>query len=497
MQEIIELNQKSLSSLPKAVSRPSYDRSKVKAGILHVGIGGFHRAHQAFYTDTLLENDQAAGWGICGVALLERDQRIYDTLHQQDGLYTLMVRQPDGSLSASVIGAIVEYYFAPENPQRVIEKMASDAIKIITLTITEGGYNFDAATGEFKMNEPDIQWDLTHEDTPKTVFGYLTQALKRRKARNLPLTIQSCDNIQQNGDIAKKMLLDYVAEADPDLIPWIRDQVTFPNSMVDRITPITTPEDIAVLEQTYGIRDKWPVVSEFFYQWVIEDDFIAGRPAWNEAGAQFVPDVHPYEKMKIGIVNGGHSLIGLTGYLAGYGSIDETVHDPLFAEFLKQYMDLEVIPVLDEIAGVDLQEYRSTVIRRFGNPFIKDTVGRIIQESSAKIPKFILPTISENIRNGGPIRRSVTVVACWYRYLELAVIEDRFGGVEDAMKEPLLEQVERSLQSSPLHFLQFESIFGSLCGVERFQNTFLQIIQRIRRDGIRQTIQGELADDQL
>jgi mannitol 2-dehydrogenase len=244
----LALNAKNLSSLPLEVKVPTYDRSKVKAGIVHVGIGGFHRAHQAYYTNLLLEEHGVTDWGICGVALLKYDRKIYDTLVEQNGLYTLMITAPDGTPSATVIGSIVEVLYAPENPEVVIDKMAHSDIKIITLTITEGGYNFDASTGEFQLQNEAIQKDIANPLAPETIFGYLTQSFKRRRERGaLGVTIQSCDNIQQNGEVTRKMVLAYISAAEPDLLPWVEDNVSFPNAMVDRITPVTSAADIVAV----------------------------------------------------------------------------------------------------------------------------------------------------------------------------------------------------------------------------------------------------------
>ncbi len=239
-------------------------------------------------------------WGICVVGLLHSDKKIINTLKDQDGLYTLVTAEQDGSIKARVIGSIIEYLFAPENPGAVLDKIANPDTRLITLTITEGGYNFDSNTGEFRINEPSIQWDLIHPDDPRTVFGFLTGGLKRRKERGTGgLTIQSCDNIQKNGDLLKRMLLAYIMEAEPELAGWIREHVTFPNSMVDRITPITRQTDIDKLKSVYGIEDNWPVVCEPYIQWITEDEYSNGRPAWELAGVKFVQDVAPYEKMKI------------------------------------------------------------------------------------------------------------------------------------------------------------------------------------------------------
>src|SRR5690606_24730043 len=278
---MIKLNSQNLSRLSPEIVVPSYDRSKIKTGIAHVGIGGFHRAHQALYTDELLQKGNASEWGICGIALLDRDKKIYEALTSQDGLYTLIETGNDGAASVRVIGSIIECLFAPGNPDAVIEKFASPDTKIISLTITEGGYNFDSE-GNFKFDTPEIQWDLNNPALPKTIFGYLTAALKLRRDRKQPgLTILSCDNIQHNGDIARRMLLEYISRAEPALRDWVIEHITFPNTMVDRITPVTTAHDIENLKKNYQIDDAWPVVCEPFRQWIIEDKFSTGRPAWD------------------------------------------------------------------------------------------------------------------------------------------------------------------------------------------------------------------------
>ena len=492
MIELLQVNQQNLDSLSKQIGVPEYDRTHLKTGIVHIGVGGFHRAHQGFYTDALLSQGKAVDWAICGICLLERDRKMYDVLKAQDGLYTLLVKDNTLAVPPQILGAITAYYFAPETPDKVIQKMADPVTRIISLTITEGGYNFDAATGAFKMDSPDIQSDLNHPEAPKTVFGYLAAALRRRMQQHLPLTILSCDNIQQNGTVAQRMLGAYMQVAAPDVLDWMAANVSFPNCMVDRITPITTAEDRDGLQQRYGVLDEWPVASEAFHQWVIEDDFKAGRPAWEQVGAQFVADVDPYEKMKIGLINGGHSLVGLTGCLADYSYIDEVIEDPLFSALLRQYMEREVTPVLDPVAGVDLSAYKNQVIHRFGNSTIKDSVGRIILESSAKIPKFILPTLKANLERGGPIRICTTVVACWYQYLANALLQGRFDQVEDQMRTDLLEWVRIGQVESPLAFLNQAALFGTLSQSERFSSAFLQILEKLQQKGVRKVVQDEL-----
>lgn len=488
MRETIKLNAKNLSRLSKEVAIPVYDRSKIKTGIAHIGIGAFHRSHEAFYTDQVLHGNDATPWGICGIALLEADRKIFNTLSDQDGLYTLMTTASDGTLTARVIGSITEYLFAPDNPDDVIEKMADPDIKIITLTITEGGYNFSAATGEFRMDEPSIQWDLNNAESPKTVFGYITQALKRRRDRGIPgLTIQSCDNIQKNGDLLKKMLLTYAKEAEPSLTGWIEKHVTFPNSMVDRITPVTKPSDIETLKSVYGIEDAWPVVCEPFVQWIIEDDYSEGRPDWESSGVHFVTDVTPFEKMKIRLLNAGHSLLGFSGAVHGYTYIHEVVQDKLFAGFLRDFMDNEVTPVLDEVPGIDPGAYKEKLFERFGNSMIKDTVSRICSQSSAKIPKFLLPTIFEQIKAGGQVECSALVVATWCRYAEGIDEAGNKYPVEDEMKEILQEKALGS-HDDPLSFLRNEAIFGDLINSRKFTETYVNALQSLYQQGIAATL---------
>ncbi|MDO9580708.1 MAG: mannitol dehydrogenase family protein [Bacteroidales bacterium] len=492
MHEIIKLNSKNLYLLPKEVVVPAYNRAEIKTGIVHVGIGNFHRAHQAFYTDQLLQKFNINDWGICGVALLETDLKIVEALRCQDGLYTLMVNESDGSLTARVIGSVTEFLFAPENPEAVLEKMANPAIKIITLTITEGGYNFDTATGEFQITESAIQWDLCYPDNPKTIFGYLTQALKRRRDRGLAgLTLQSCDNIQHNGDILKEMLLAFIQVAEPGLTDWIEKKVSFPNSMVDRITPAIKASDIENLKTTFGIEDTSPVVCEPFFQWVIEDRYATARPPWEKVGAHFVSDVAPYEKMKIRLLNGGHSLLGIIGSLKQYNTIDETVNDPLLRIFLREFMDIEVSPILGEITGVNLEEYKNSVIQRFGNKNIKDQLSRICSQSSAKLPKFLIPTIKEQLEIGGPIKKGTLILAAWCRYMELAGTSGYDYEVMDEMQAVLKEGAKASAGGDPLAFLKIKTVFGDLVNSKHFVDTYLVLIDSIREYGVTHTI-GQL-----
>jgi len=401
-----------------------------------------------------------------------------------------MVTEPDGSIKARVIGSITEIIFAPENPEVVIEKMADSAIKIITLTITEGGYNFDEDTGEFLITEPAIQRDISHPDNPKTVFGYLAQALKRRKERGIAgLTLQSCDNIQHNGDVLKKMLLAYIKASEPRLTEWVEEQVSFPNSMVDRITPAIKSSDIENLKTTFGIEDLSPVVCEPFIQWVIEDHYTTGRPPWECVGVKFVSDVAPFERMKIRLLNGGHSLLGIIGSLCQYKTIDETVNDPILRVFLREFMDLEVTPILGVIEGVNLEDYKDSLIQRFGNQNIKDQLSRICSQSSTKLPKFIIPTIKEQMEIGGPITKGTFILASWCRYLELAGTSGYDYEVADEMQIVLKGGAKASASDDQLAFLKNSSVFGDLVHSKHFVETYLSLIENIRKHGVIQVME--------
>ena len=479
MNTAITLQQASLTQLPADVTFPRYDRSQVKAGIVHIGVGGFHRSHEAFYTDQLLATTGSTEWGICGIGLRDGDRKIADVLKQQDYLYTLVVKHPDGKIENRVIGSIIDFMLACDDSAAVINKMAHADTKIVSLTITEGGYNFNPATGEFDFSNPDVQHDLTHPTQPKTVFGYLTAALKQRRALGLPaFTIQSCDNIQHNGDMTRKMVLAFAQQQDADLAEWIATNVRFPNAMVDRITPVTTLADINTLEE-HGVIDAWPVVCEPFTQWVIEDAFSNGRPAWEEVGAQFVEDVTPYETMKIRLLNAGHSVLGLLGSLHGHETIDGCIADPLFAGFLRQFMDAEATPILDPVPGIDLDKYKDTLIERFGNPNVKDNLARICLESSSKLPKFLIATIAENLAAGGRIEQATLVLAAWCYYSDKGV--NQAGeplDIVDEMKASL-HNAAAATSDDVLAFVKQSSIFGDLANNAHFADTYTAMVNEL------------------
>jgi mannitol 2-dehydrogenase len=484
------LDARGLDALPPEVGRPAYDRSKVTAGIVHVGVGGFHRAHQAMYVDRLMEQGEALDWGICGVGVLPHDRRIIGTLAAQDGLYTLVVKHPDGHREPRVIGSIVETMFAPADPQAVVDRLADTRTRIVSLTITEGGYLVNQVTGEFDASDPSIRADLEEGAVPRTVFGYVVAGLAARRAAGAtPFTVMSCDNLPGNGDVARRMMTAFARLKDPSLAAWMDEHVQFPNGMVDRITPVTAPEDIDRLADEFGVQDGWPVVCEPFTQWVLEDHFTDGRPPFEHAGVQVVDDVVPYELMKLRLLNASHQALCYLGYLSGYRYAHEVCHDPLFVDFLLGYMECEGSPTLPAVPGVDLDAYRRQLIERFANPEVRDTLARLCAESSDRIPKWLVPVINRNLETGGEIDRSALVVASWARYAEGVDEQGRPIEIVDRVKDRIMAAAARQ-GDDPVAFLRDKDLFGGLADDERFTQVFTEALSALHDKGARETLQS-------
>ncbi|WP_206489731.1 mannitol dehydrogenase family protein [Rhodococcus sp. KRD162] len=486
----MKLRTNSLSEIHSDVEVPTYDRAAVTTGIVHFGVGGFHRAHQAMYVDRLLARGEASDWGICGVGVLPHDRKMKEVMDEQDCLYTLALKHSDGTWETRVIGSIVEYLFAPEDPEAVIEKMASEAVKIVSLTITEGGYNFSATTGEFDTENPAIVADLADGAVPATTFGLVVEALARRKDRGMtPFTIMSCDNIEGNGHIAKSTFITFARLKNSELADWIEAEATFPNSMVDRITPVTTPEVMQELSDRYGIEDAWPVAAEPFTQWALEDSFTLGRPQFENVGVQVVEDVTPYELMKLRLLNASHQALAYFGYLSGYRLVHEVCQDSLFSEFLLAYMDEEATPTLQPVPGIDLAEYKQTLIERFSNPEIRDTVARLCAESSDRIPKWLLPVIRKNLDTGGEISRSTAVVASWARYAEAVDESGEPIEIVDQLKDSLVP-IAQSQRENPTAFIANRAVFGDLIDNERFVAEYTKQLASLHENGARATLEA-------
>lgn len=482
------LNMENLKLLPATVLTPSFDRDKIKTSILHIGISNFHRSHQAYYTHELIEKFNELNYGICGVDLLDSDRKIYNILKDQDGLYTLYTKEPNGAHKAKIIGSIVEYFFGPENPLAVIEKMASPDIEIISLTIAEDGYHLNEITGVFDMNYPAVNKEIKNPFNPKTVFGYLTQAFKLRKLRNLPgCTILSCDNIKSNGDTMKQSLLDYVSKTEPELLDWIYENTTFPNTMVDRITTITDFNDIETLKQEFLIEDQWPVVCESFAQWIIEDKFLHKKPSWEKVGVQFTQNIKPYEKMKLRLLNAGHTILGILGTICGYKTVYEAAIDEDFMIFLKSFMDEEVLPTLNESNAAHVKSYKKILVSRFQNPHINDRLSRICQESSAKVPLFILPTIYDQLQNEKKIKRAAFIIAAWCKYNDGVNDLGYAYNIVDSISNTLIRMAALS-QQAPLKFLEIEPIFKDLKENTIFTDKYLNYLNYLRSHSIKESV---------
>ncbi len=492
---MLPLSAENLSRIAERVPTPTYDRRQVRPGIVHIGVGAFHRAHQAMYLDRLMNEGAALDWGICGVGVMPFDRRVKEVMDAQDCLYTLVTKATDGSQQARIVGSIVRYLFAPDDPDAVVEAMADEQTRIVSLTITEGGYNFHAVTGEFDAANPEVLKDLVPGTPPSTTFGLVTEALARRRERDLPpFTVMSCDNIQGNGDAARKSFVAFARLRDPDLAAWMEQTVSFPNSMVDRITPATTPEDVAEVARRFEVDDQWPVVCEPFTQWVLEDRFSAGRPPLEDAGVQVVEDVEPYELMKLRLLNASHQALCYFGYLAGYRLVHDVCRDPLFANFLLSYMEREATPTLAPVPGIDLDEYRHNLIARFSNAGVRDTVARLCAFSSDRIPKWLLPVTRANLRAGGEIERSTAVVASWARYAE--GVDERGGPIDvvDHRKDELMAAARRQ-REDPLAFIRNRELFGDLTDDERFVSMYTDMLASLHKRGARATLEALTRSD--
>ncbi|OBK77498.1 mannitol dehydrogenase family protein [Mycobacterium sp. 1164985.4] len=473
----MKLDNSTLAQLPS--DKPTYDRSGISVGIVHFGVGGFHRAHQAMYVDRLLEKGLAKEWGIAGVGVMPADRKMADVMASQDGLYILLLEKPDGSRDARVIGSIVDYRYAPDDPDSVIELLAAPTTRIISLTITEGGYNIDNVGGADGVN----------------VFGLVVDALARRRDRGIPSpTIVSCDNIEGNGEVARHAFTNYAERVHAGLGEWIDTHTKFPNSMVDRITPVTTPDVIDVVATEFGIDDQWPVVAEPFTSWVLEDDFADGRPPLEAVDVLMVDDVTPYELMKLRLLNAGHQCLCYFAYLAGYRLVHDAAGDPLFADFLLAYMDDEATPTLKPVPGIDLPDYKRTLIERFANPGVRDTVARLCYGSSDRIPKWLLPVIRENLRTGAPIRLSAATVASWARYAEATDEHGQPIDVQDQLADVLVPLAKQP-RENPTAFIENTDLFGDLASDERFVDAYVWALDSLHRDGARATLEALMHKD--
>lgn len=429
------LSETVLGGLPGNIATPSYDRHSCESMMVHIGPGNFHRSHQGFYLDALRRSGDLE-WGMRDVGIMPADSLLLERLAAQDGLYTIRESSTDGSVTHRVSGALQQVN-DPGDTAQILAWLADPATKIVTLTITEGGYFTDAKTGAFRDDDPMVAREFSGE-TPSSVFGFLVRALARRRADGTPaFTLLSCDNLVGNGHAVRNALLGFARHWDAELADWIDAEVVTPSCMVDGITPRATPADLDDVASALGVRDECAVTCEPFRQWVIEDRFPTGRPRWEDVGVQFVTDVGPHEHMKLRMLNAAHQVMSHLGALAGFTTIHEVCQDPCIGGLLEVFWRDEAQPVCPPVPGVNLDEYRRVLRERFSNPGIADTVARNAAHTSDRIPGFVLPTVADNLASGGPIKVGALVVAAWAKYLlgkddrgrDLTPIDDRLDEI--------------------------------------------------------------------
>lgn len=482
-----KLSTAALDTIKAKAGVPAYDRSQLTAGIVHFGVGNFHRAHQAVYLDDLFNAGFDRDWAIIGAGVLPSDATMRAKLAAQDFL-TTVVEQDNNRTGAHVTGAMIDY-LEPGDVAAIVARLADPSIRIVSLTITEGGYFIDPASGVFNPTHPDIVADAQNPAAPKTVFGLIVAGLKARRDRNVPpFTVMSCDNIPGNGEVTHAAVSGLARLHDPAFADWIDANVAFPNGMVDRITPATGAREIGIVADDYGIEDAWPVFCEEFKQWVLEDHFPLGRPALEKVGVQFVPDVAPYEHMKIRILNGGHAAIAYPAALLDIHFVHEAMEEPLIRAFLAKLEHDEIIPVIPPVPNTDLGDYYKLIETRFSNPKIGDTIPRLAQDGSNRQPKFILPSTADRLARGEDVVGLSLVSALWCQY---------FAGTSDSGKTIVfndqsadrLNRAALAAKDDPMAFLALGDIFGDVARSDLFRRRFAHALKTLWEKGTRATLQ--------
>lgn len=483
----VTLSAEALPQIAQTVAVPSYDRATLTGGILHFGVGNFHRAHQAVYLDDLFAKGEGHDFAIVGAGILPAEAAARDKLMAQD-LLTTVVEQDKDHVAARVTGAMVEY-LPIADASAIVARLADPAIRIVSLTITEGGYFIDS-DGRFDPSHRAIAVDGANPDAPKTVFGLIVAGLKRRREEGtVPFTVMCCDNIPHNGAVTLAAVAGTAELSDPGLAVWIRETVAFPNSMVDRITPATSAREIEHLREAFGVEDRWPVYCEEFRQWVLEDRFTAGRPALERVGVTFVEDVAPYELMKIRILNGGHAAIAYPAILLDIHFVHEAMEHPLIRAFLEKLTVEEIIPVVPPVPDTSLEDYRQLIERRFSNPKIGDTVARLALDGSNRQPKFIVPTVRDRLRAGGSVEGLALVSALWARALGGLSESGREMPLVDPNLERLRPVAERA-RTEPSAWLALREIYGETGDDEAFSAAFARQLASLHERGVEETLRA-------
>lgn len=489
------LNQKLLAQLPSDVALPKYERDQLTPGIVHLGIGAFHRAHQAYYTEAVL-NQFGGSWGIIGSSL--RSPGVRDQLVPQDCLYTLVERSGEGE-KLQVIGAVKETLVGPENPAALVAAMAQPSIKIVSLTVTEKGYCHNPATGNLNETHADILHDLENLDKPVSAIGFIVAALKQRfDNQQNAFTVLSCDNLPNNGEVLEKVVLQFAQKISPALADWIKANATFPCTMIDRIVPATTDDDRREIEARLGLRDEGVVVCEPFSQWVIEDKFADGRPAWEKVGALLVKDVRVFEKIKLRLLNGAHSTMAYTGYLSGFQYISEVMEQPAFVNLVKTYMAREAGETVSAPEGFDIEAYKQELRDRFANKALKHRTWQIAMDGSQKLPQRLLESLREQLAGNGHIDILCLGVAAWIRYV--SGVDEKGQAIE--VSDPLACELRAACDATagnPAAMVKaivgIEKVFGTdLINEPRFIESTTRWLEEFYAKGVLETIKHHFSN---
>jgi mannitol 2-dehydrogenase len=482
------LNLTTVRGLDARISVPKYARSSLKPGIVHFGVGNFHRAHLAVYLDDLFNMGLDHDWGIIGAGVMPTDEAMRQKLASQDYLTTIVEQDPNFS-AARVISSMVDF-IPPTDRARLIKTLADPQIRIVSLTVTEGGYMINPATGKFDPNHPALQRDAKNMADPTSVFGLILAGLIKRRAAGLaPYTVMSCDNVPHNGVVTRNAVAGLARLFDASLADWIESNVAFPNAMVDRITPATTDRERNIVAERYGLTDNWPVFCEEFKQWVIEDNFPLGRPQWEKVGAQFVTDVTPFEYMKIRILNGGHAVIAYPGGLLDVHYVHEAMQHPLIRGFFEKVEREEIIPTVPPVPNTDINAYFKLIDRRFSNPKIGDTERRLCLDGSNRQPKFVVPVIADNLKSGRSISGLALESALWCRYCYGESDSGKLIEPNDPSWDRL-QSLARVAKSDPRQWLTMDDIYGDVAKSDLFQNAFRDALVSLWTKGTEQTLKN-------
>ncbi len=477
-----------MGEVAKTAAVPLYKRSSLKAGILHFGVGNFHRSHQAIYLDDLFNIGEGHDFALVGAGVREAEEQMRQKLLVQDW-YTTVVEQEADASTARITGSMIDFVKAADCAA-ILEKIIDPAVRIVSLTITEGGYYINAATGKFDSEHPDMKRDAANPSEPVTVFGLILAGLKRRKAAGIPaFTIMSCDNIPHNGVVTKNSVVGLAKMIDIEFARWVNETVAFPNGMVDRITPATSDRERAMLAADFGIEDNWPVFCEGFKQWVLEDNFPSGRPALEKVGVQFVDDVSPFELMKIRILNGGHAVIAYPAALLDIHFVHEAMENPLVKGFLDKIENDEIIPCVPPVPDTNINDYYKLIQRRFSNPKIGDTITRLCLDGSNRQPKFIIPSITDRLAAGKSVNGLALESALWCRYCAGKTDSGKPIAPNDPAQWDRLQATARFAKADPNAWLNMKDIYGDVAKSDKFREAFARALSMLWKDGTKVTLE--------